>query len=1332
MSAEPERKHTSPASQPTLSATADRMTRRWALGLAWTAATVALAVLTSWWSGRWSALRFAPEHVPMAPASAVLVFVLAAAITLRARTGRGNPTPTIAVALAIVGLVASGIIVGAALLDIPLGVEAWMSRTDERVGGILVGRVSRFTAALILLLSLGLLRKYVWAGGRNEGVAIAMGVGGVCFVIVQGYLLGGPLFYEAGTIPVAAATAFSLLLLGAALLITSGADRWPVRMFLPDAPPSERVSPWAFRMLTIVIALVVVSSGYLWHQGERRREGSRARATLTALADLKADQLSAWRAAYVAAAPTVPPSRAPLDGTEPAAFPLASGGSLPAVSLEFLIWRIQGDSAVAFDDTGARASSLALPLDPTSRLSGVQALLVVRPRNLLEFVRRCIRSGGVAPPCNSAAIPRRRALPERRSGTLGSSTDFGDGPLGDLEATEGIDHRDTEVLSVARPIAGTPWTLVAKVDRSELLAPIVRSALGTTIISLLLILGLATATYALWSRRELRLVEARNAAGKALEDSEARYARAVRATIDGLWDWDLATGALYLSPSWKAMLGFDPTAPIDVNEAFFSRLHPEDRPRVEAALEAHFEERTQYELEFRVRDGSGTYRWLWAKGEAEFDALGRPKRMVGGISDISSRKAAEEALLRADRILRVRSACNLALVHTASEEALLQAVAEVTVREGGYRMAWVGYAEHDEARSVRPVAASGEEHGYLDRVHVSWSAHDEHGQGPTGRCIRTGTPQAAQDIASEEGFRLWRGPALDRGFRSSCAIPLRVDGGTIGALMLYSSEVGAFDTEEMSLLTELGHDLSFGIRAKRDARAVADQQAELALFRQAMERSSDAIFVADAESGRFVDFNETAARQLGYTAEEMRDLGPGDVAPHLASPGAWQATVARVRRHDAPVRRSVHRRKDGTDLQVEISYSLIEDRDRTLVLGIVRDVSEREAAEREREALRLQLEQAQKMESVGRLAGGVAHDFNNLLTVVNATADLALADMAPDGPLREDLEQIRAAGDRAATLTRQLLAFSRQQVMHRRPVALNEVITDFLGMIQRVIGEHIHVETKLASELDMLHADPGQLEQVLMNLCLNARDAMPRGGTVTIDTRNVMVDEEHAASHIAMRPGPHVLMSVSDTGDGMDEETRSRIFDPFFTTKGQGKGTGLGLSTVYGIVKQSGGSIWVYSEIGLGTTFKLYFPIAEPGGSTTERSSFTPAGAGSERILVVDDEDAIRHLVRRLLTNAGYEVVEASSGREAVARVRDEEAPPIDLVLTDLVMPEMSGTQLAAELDREHPGVKILLATGYSTEAVAGRLPAGRPWNLIGKPYSIDHLLREVRRILDE
>ncbi len=898
--------------------------------------------------------------------------------------------------------------------------------------------------------------------------------------------------------------------------------------------------------------------------------------------------------------------------------------------------------------------------------------------------------------------------------------------------TEGFDYRGTEVASVARSVEETPWILVAKMDRSEQLAPVVRSAIGTTVISMLLILGTITALYALWSRRELRLVQEQEATDLALRESEARYDMAMRAAIDGLWDWHIPTGVVSLSPKWRAVLGLDPSARLDIEAAFLSRLHPEDVGRVKDALDAHVEEGAPYEIEFRMRDAADTFRWFWAKGETERDAAGEPIRVAGGISDISARKSAEEALLRTDRILRVRSACNVALVHAASEEVLLQAVAEVAVREGGYRMAWIGYAEQDDARSVRPVAVSGEERGYLEAARISWNEHDPYGLGPTGRCIRTGNPQAAQDIGSDPALSLWRAAALERGYRSGCAIPLQADGTTIGALMLYSGEPQAFDVDEISLLTELGNDLSFGIRAKRDARVVAEQQAKLTLFRLAIERSSDAFFVADAETGRFVDFNETAAKQLGYSVAELFEMGATDIVPTIASPSDWKDTVERIRRGEIPVRRSVHVRKDGSRLPVEVSFSLIDGPDGALVLGIARDVSEREVAEKEQEALRRQLEQAQKMESVGRLAGGVAHDFNNLLTVVNATADLALSDMPESDPLREDLEQIRAAGDRAATLTRQLLAFSRQQVMHRRTVAMNEVITDFLGMIQRVIGDHIRVETKLAEDLEPLHADPGQLEQVLMNLCLNARDAMPRGGTLTIETQNVEVDQDQAASHVTVRAGPHVLLSVTDTGTGMDEETCARVFDPFFTTKSQGKGTGLGLSTAYGIVKQTGGSIWVYSELGLGTTFRIYLPVPREGEPADVALPSPTARSGSERILVVEDEPAIRQLVRRLLKNAGYDVVEAASGHEALTRIQEQEGPPIEMVLTDLVMPGMSGTQLASALDRDHPHVKVLLATGYSTEALAGRLPAHRKWNLIGKPYAIDHLLREVRRVLDE
>ncbi|MEX2470941.1 MAG: PAS domain S-box protein [Gemmatimonadota bacterium] len=817
---------------------------------------------------------------------------------------------------------------------------------------------------------------------------------------------------------------------------------------------------------------------------------------------------------------------------------------------------------------------------------------------------------------------------------------------------------------------------------------------------------------------------------RARREAEERHARAARITVDGIWEWDIPAGRVHLSPKWRAMLGLEEHDPSDVRSSFFDRIHPADAPRVQAALEAHMTEGALYDIEFRLRDRFDTYRWFWARGEAERSDDGSPLRMVGGITEVTARKEAEEALQRADRILRLRSACNLALVLAPGEIELLQAVCDVAIREAGYVMAWVGYAENDDARAVRPVAISGAAQGYLERIQVSWNKDHPTGLGPTGRCIRSGLPQAAQNLRAEPGYEPWREAAKERGFESSCAIPLRVDGETIGALMLYSSEVDAFDAEEIALLSEVGTDVSFGIRAKRDAVSVAAQQAELSLFRQAIDSSRDAFFVADAETGLFVDFNEGALRQLGYTREELSRMGPRDIAPDLSTPEGWRAVKAGVASDEATVRKSIHRRKDGSEVPVEISFSTVQDRGRTLILAIARDVSERHAAEREREELRRQLEQSQKMESVGRLAGGVAHDFNNLLTVVNATADLALAEMTEDSPLRDDLDQIRQAGERAARLTRQLLAFSRRQVMHRRSVQLNDIISDFLEMIRRLIGDHIELDSTLAKDLPPIEADPSQLEQVLMNLCVNARDSMPGGGMLKISTRRVVLDADHAARHVAMKPGRYVLLSISDTGEGMDDATRARIFEPFFTTKSQGQGTGLGLSTVYGIVKQTGGSIWVYSEVGLGTTFKVYFPLADSGTATAPLSWSTTDRGGSEAILVVDDEEPIRKLVRRLLERAGYEVIEAATAREAID-VMDRSKGSIDLVLTDLVMPGMSGAELATVLADTHPHVKLLLTTGYSPAAVAPPLPPGRAWDVIEKPYAIEELLLQVRRTLD-
>jgi len=396
--------------------------------------------------------------------------------------------------------------------------------------------------------------------------------------------------------------------------------------------------------------------------------------------------------------------------------------------------------------------------------------------------------------------------------------------------------------------------------------------------------------------------------------------------------------------------------------------------------------------------------------------------------------------------------------------------------------------------------------------------------------------------------------------------------------------------------------------------------------------------------------------------------------------------------------------------------------------GIGLDVTARKSLER-------QLEQSQKMESVGQLAGGIAHDFNNLLTVINGTAELAIAELREGGPLHEDLhedlQEIRRAGERAAALTRQLLAFSRKQILQPQAMDFNAVVVEMESLLRRLIGEDIDLVVRPTQGLGCVKADPGQMEQVIVNLAVNARDAMPHGGQLTIETRNVEIDEPYAREHgVAVKPGPYVMLAISDTGVGMDQVTREQIFEPFFTTKGPGKGTGLGLSTVYGIVKQSGGFIWVYSEVGQGTSFKIYLPqVADVAGGKRHSPTVAPAH-GTETILLVEDVEGLRKLTKRMLESAGYTVLTAANGEEALLMLERDDKP-LHLMVTDVVMPGMSGRTLAEQFDATRPGMKVLYMSGYTDDVVVrhGVLDEGMPF--LAKPFTAVELTRKVREVLD-
>jgi two-component system cell cycle sensor histidine kinase/response regulator CckA len=488
------------------------------------------------------------------------------------------------------------------------------------------------------------------------------------------------------------------------------------------------------------------------------------------------------------------------------------------------------------------------------------------------------------------------------------------------------------------------------------------------------------------------------------------------------------------------------------------------------------------------------------------------------------------------------------------------------------------------------------------------------------------------------------------------------------------------------------------------------------------------MWIYDRETLGFVVVNDAAIRQYGYSREEFANMTLADIRPPEDIPALLE-NVARAPRFDEG-KIWQHRTKDGTLLHVEIRAHAFAISQRPVRLVLANDVSERVRAE---EALRKtedQLRHAQKMDAVGRLAGGVAHDFNNLLSVILSYAEILLGDLRPVEPMREEVEQIRKAALRAADLTRQLLTFSRHQVVEPKVIDLNDVLVNMDKMLQRIIGVDVEMLLLCGRSLGRVRADPGSIEQVIMNLAVNARDAMPQGGKLTMETANVTLDEESARTHLGTKPGPHVMLAVTDTGMGMDRATQARIFEPFFTTKEKGKGTGLGLSTVFGIIQRSGGSIWVYSEPGKGTSFKVYFPCVDEVVDAVRAQPPPRTLRGTESVLLVEDDEQVRAVAGGILRRHGYSVIEARNGGEAMLFC-EMHPDPVHLLISDVVMPLMSGPELARRLVSTRPEMLVLCMSGYTDDSVVRHGVMDSDIAYLQKPITPESLTRKVREVLD-
>ncbi|MHB0980792.1 MAG: ATP-binding protein [Thermoleophilia bacterium] len=658
---------------------------------------------------------------------------------------------------------------------------------------------------------------------------------------------------------------------------------------------------------------------------------------------------------------------------------------------------------------------------------------------------------------------------------------------------------------------------------------------------------------------------------------------------------------------------------------------------------------------------------------------------------------------------------------------------------------WVG-RDLNEAGIVKEVSARGEgtaEIVGLDGVKRLYAFHTPLGPS-SGIHVTVGIPRSAvyasaTDLTATNALGLGLVAilvGLVAWFGADAFVLKPVRGVITAAGRLADGDLSA-RSGQSTTTGELGHlARTFDEMAETIAERTSGLEESEERFRALVESSPNAIAVHS--EGRIVYVNPAGAALVGAESpQELIGRNPVDFVHPDYREAALRRTASVVKDQKvAPLMEEKFLRLDGAELDVEVVAMPFSYGGKPAVTTIIRDISAKKAAEqalREREE---ELRLGQRMEAIGRLAGGVAHDFNNVLTAIVGHADLLRDGLDPDAPSQEDVAEIRKAADRAAALTRQLLAFSRRQAMQPHVFDLNEVSDSMAGLLQRLIGEDIDLVFRHKPALGPVEADPGQIEQVIMNLVINARDAMPAGGKITIETANVEFDEAYVSTHLSADPGPHVMLAVTDTGTGIAEETLPHIFEPFFTTKEQGKGTGLGLSTVYGIVKQSGGNIWVYSEPGQGTTFKIYLPRTDKAvdWALADRRPRGPAGVGqgNECILVVEDEPAVRSLTARVLRKGGYRVLEAGSSEEGLAAAAEHQGA-IDLLLTDLILPGMNGRQLAEKLaQRRQAPAAVLYMSGYTKNAIVhgGRLDEGI--DFLEKPFAPEALLRKIREVLDK
>ena len=760
----------------------------------------------------------------------------------------------------------------------------------------------------------------------------------------------------------------------------------------------------------------------------------------------------------------------------------------------------------------------------------------------------------------------------------------------------------------------------------------------------------------------------------------------------------------YVSAGFTRVLGH--RAEDLIGKSIFELVHPSDADGTRDCLHNLQDgEHGKLGKRCRLRGRDGSWRWFDAEAR-DYSKLAAIEGIVVSFRDVSD-------LHRMEAERQVISEIVQALNQTANLDELL--------RDIHLALKKVVYAENCFVALHDAIGDAFTFPFFADQVDVA-PAPQKVGRSCTAFVFRTGSPMLIPQeefdrLAAEGKVELVGSPSP-----SWLGVPLKTPTATIGVLVVqhYQAE-NAYDIRDLEFLSSVGGHIALAIERRRSEDALRKNEE---MFRLLFSYNPLPTWVMDRESLKFLEVNEAAVRQYGYSQNEFKRMSVLDLRPEEER-AKYLDQLKLIPDEGLYHGYWKHRKKDGKVIQVETISHQLEYAGRRVRLVVAQDISERHLLEQ-------QLRQSQKMEAVGRLAGGVAHDFNNLLMVIKGHTELLLNVLPSEEKYSRKIEQIDRAADRASTLTRQLLAFSRLQVLQPQVINLNAVVDEMGKLLPRLIGEDIELVIRGSEDLGAIRADASQMEQVIMNLAVNARDAMPDGGRLLIETSNAELDSNYNAVHPVVRQGRYILLAVSDTGTGMTAETQARIFEPFFTTKPQGKGTGLGLSTVYGVVKQSGGFIWVYSEVGRGTSFKIYLPrVDQPVERVGAVRVLSEAPRGTETILLAEDEQDVRAVAREFLESGGYTVLEARDGADALKRVEKYDGA-IHMLVTDMVMPGMTGQELTAKLLKNRPEIRVLYMSGYSERAATDSTRGDSSLRLLAKPFSRWALLRAVHEILKQ